>query len=745
MLQLRSLKHRFYLVVGLLTLVFAIGYVELAVFLNELSTSSAQGQSAALIAKEIQQLQGNFWKLRFWERAVQNQSNPSADQQFGVTLEYIKNNLRTLDPAPFTQELAGNIQRSATLLAQYENAFTRLMQLETERRLNRTQLDSNYQSVSSAILMSKDVELLKPLLNLDKFLGLYLQNQRESEFKAFRMVFEFLKTKLAKSTVMDERLQSYLTKFDALVQRDFTLKNEAGVILAEFDRISTDLMALFAEISETAERLSRDALATSTQLRRTVRQWFTLSTVLTFLLLVFIMNMLGQKIITPVRHMSAVVAQIKAGNDEARFVSRARDEIAELGFAFNEMLATINQHRYRLEELVEARTTQLTQTNQQLGLQIAERQRAQEELLAANTELHKTLDDLQRTQAQLVQSEKMAALGQLIAGVAHEVNTPLGAIRSSVESMARTIGHTLEELPAFLLGLPADRRQDFFALLRLALQKDATLSSKEERKIKRELAKELQDYQLDYAPKIAEMLVNLGVYGNLPPFIPLLQDPAHPAILDMTYRLAGLHESTRTILTATERASKVVFALKTYARYDHSGEMAAAKLTDGLETILTLYRNQLKHGVEVIRNYQELPPLLCYPDELNQVWTNLIHNALQAMKNKGTLTIAVSLAPLIPPASGGMEGGVPLARGGMEGGEEGRPGALVAITDSGAGIPEEVKTRVFEPFFTTKPAGEGSGLGLDICRKIIEKHQGKIEFESQPGQTTFSVWLPIVK
>ena len=159
-----------------------------------------------------------------------------------------------------------------------------------------------------------------------------------------------------------------------------------------------------------------------------------------------------------------------------------------------------------------------------------------------------------------------------------------------------------------------------------------------------------------------------------------------------------------------------MFALKTYARYEQSGEKTAASLTEGIETILTLYQNQLKQGVEVIKNYAEIPPVMCYPDELNQVWTNLIHNALQAMDYRGTLKIELT---------------------------EQSGQAKISVTDSGKGIPEEIKGKIFDPFFTTKPAGEGSGLGLDIVKKIVQKHQGKIEVESIPGQTIFHVFLPM--
>jgi two-component system NtrC family sensor kinase len=195
-----------------------------------------------------------------------------------------------------------------------------------------------------------------------------------------------------------------------------------------------------------------------------------------------------------------------------------------------------------------------------------------------------------------------------------------------------------------------------------------------------------------------------------------LQDPNYEQILTFAYRLAGLYESTHIIMEATSRAAKVVSDLKTYARYDYSGKMVEAQLVDGLEMVLTLLHNQLKQGVEVIRNYEDLEPVWCYPDELSQVWTNLIQNALQAMNYKGTLTITVSKLDVQ---------------------------AVVAITDTGVGVPENIQERIFEPFFTTKPRGEGSGLGLEIVKKIVEKHHGKISVESKPGHTTFTVRLPI--
>ena len=333
-----------------------------------------------------------------------------------------------------------------------------------------------------------------------------------------------------------------------------------------------------------------------------------------------------------------------------------------------------------------------------------------------NAELTTTLHQLKTTQAQLIQSEKMAALGQLIAGIAHEINTPLGAIRSSINNIAGFFTENLLALPAFFQELSAENQQYFFALMEKSSKQTASFSSKEKRQIRKALQQQLEEIGIKEADNLASNLVTIGIYEDIQAFLPLLQDPERDKLLKTAYDLASFQKSTKTIMTATDRAAKIVFALKSYARYDNFEEKLQANIVEGIETVLTLYHNQLKQGVEVVRNYQELPPIWCYPDELNQVWTNLIHNAVQAMNNQGTLKISVTQQETY---------------------------LKVQITDSGCGIPEEIMPRIFEPFFTTKPAGEGSGLGLDIVKKIVEKHQGKIEVLSKPAETVFTVFLPI--
>ncbi len=330
--------------------------------------------------------------------------------------------------------------------------------------------------------------------------------------------------------------------------------------------------------------------------------------------------------------------------------------------------------------------------------------------------LSQALEHLKATQQELIQTEKMAALGQLIAGIAHEINTPLGSIRSAVRSISHLLTQTLEELPVVFQLLTQEHHPTFFALLQKSIKQNTILSSQERRKIRRGLVRQLEQHAIMQADTLADTLVDIGIYEEKDAFLPLLKTHSHLKVFNLAYQLASLTSSVQTLTTASDRVTKIVFALKHFTHYDHTGEKLKANLIDDIETVLTLYNSQLKQGVKVIKNYANLPLILCYPDDLNQVWTNLIHNALQAMKNKGTLQIDVFMQNCY---------------------------AVFSITDSGDGIPANIQSKIFEPFFTTKAPGEGSGLGLDIVKKIINKHNGSIKVDSIPGKTTFTVSLPI--
>jgi signal transduction histidine kinase len=336
---------------------------------------------------------------------------------------------------------------------------------------------------------------------------------------------------------------------------------------------------------------------------------------------------------------------------------------------------------------------------------------------AQKEEIASTLENLKSTQAQLIQAEKLAVMGKLVASVAHEINTPLGAIRASAGNIVTDLNEALQELPKLLQLLSAEQQENFFALVSKALETKILLSSREERIARKELEKELESFDAVEADELAYELTDMGIYENISPFLPIFKDENALFVTKIAHHLVNQQRSTDNIQLAVDRASKVVFALKTYARHDQSGQKMKANVSTGIETVLTLYHNLLKQNTEVVRNYSEVPEIFCYPDELNQVWTNLIHNAMQAMTSKGMLEIGI---------------------------KEIENSIEVSIKDSGSGIPEAIKPKIFDAFFTTKPEGEGSGLGLDIVKKIIDKHKGEIGFESEEGKgTTFWVRLPI--
>lgn len=340
-----------------------------------------------------------------------------------------------------------------------------------------------------------------------------------------------------------------------------------------------------------------------------------------------------------------------------------------------------------------------------------------EELYNQNENLEALVDNLTQTQEQLVQSEKMAALGQLIAGIAHEINTPLGAIKASIGNLSDSLEHALGELPALFHNQSKENLTLFTTLFELARHKSPELTSREKRQVKKELSSLLKNNGFTDHETLADLLVYLEIYNINEDLINYLKIKDSIQVVRSARNFISLVKNTNTINLAVEKATKVVFALKKYAHRDTMGEKTPIDIVDSIETVLTLYNNQLKQGIEVERKYEKLPLIPCYQDEISQVWTNLIQNAIQAMSQEGKLTISASI-----------EGNM----------------ATLSFKDNGIGITPDIKDKIFEPFFTTKKQGEGSGLGLDIVKKIVEKHDGIISVESNLGEgANFIIKLPM--
>lgn len=319
------------------------------------------------------------------------------------------------------------------------------------------------------------------------------------------------------------------------------------------------------------------------------------------------------------------------------------------------------------------------------------------------------------------QQAKLISLGTMSAGLAHELNNPAAAIRRNVE----TLSDVLSMLPSFALRMhekPFDaEKMSFLSNFYEKSLKAALKPSQDDPLSRSEAEDEMSDWLeaqgVNQAWKLAPTLVASGLT------IDDLEDLKQNIDADCLESVLVWLEATLNgictlyqIKQSSTRISDLIKAMKDYSYMDR-GPLQDIDLHEGIENTLTIMKHKLKYGVEVIRDYGNLPHICAYGRELNQVWTNLIDNAVDAMDGKGRIEIKTR-----------QEGDC----------------ILVEIIDNGSGIPLDVQSRIFEQFFTTKEAGKGTGLGLDIVRRIVEgQHKGNIRFESRPGETRFQIRLPI--
>jgi signal transduction histidine kinase len=273
-------------------------------------------------------------------------------------------------------------------------------------------------------------------------------------------------------------------------------------------------------------------------------------------------------------------------------------------------------------------------------------------------ELQITFENLKTTQSQLIQSEKMASLGQLVAGIAHEINNPVTFISAGVDSLDTNIGEVRKVLDIYQKVTPGNAEKRL----------------KEIEKLKE---------KIEYKETIRE-----------------------------------INKLIDSVKTGTERTTEIVKGLRTFSRLDED-VLKVADIHEGLDSTLILLRNKYKDRIEIKKRYGDVPEIECYPGQLNQGFMNILSNAIDAIDDKGTITIVTSKS------NGSIR---------------------IGIKDSGRGIPEDIQSRIFEPFFTTKEIGKGTGLGLSITHSIIEKHNGNIEVKSKARQgTEFVIVLPVTQ
>ena len=395
----------------------------------------------------------------------------------------------------------------------------------------------------------------------------------------------------------------------------------------------------------------------------------------------------GRTVLLAVRHAGDVIGEMSLLDQAPRFASgRARTDLELFAISHN-----------NLEHLLDTSPS------------------------AARVMLTTVTNRLRNSELVLRQSEKMAQLGTLTAGITHELNNPASAARrGSAQLQVAFVDHQRIMQDAYKLGFSEAQWDELAVLDELARKLAAQpveLSSLGHSDREEEIEEWLDSHGIQNSWDYAPMLVDLGYE---PAKLDVLKRKFPAKHLEIVIRWMGslitIYSLLEEINQGATRIGEIVRSLKSYVYLDQA-PVQSIDIHEGLDNTLVMMRSKLKSGILVKREYDaELPRIQGYGSELNQVWTNLIDNAIDAMDGNGTIIIRT---------------------------QHDNDWVIVEVEDSGPGMPEEIQQKLFSPFFTTKPLGKGTGLGLNISYNIIQKHHGEIKVFSQPGRTNFYVRLPI--
>ncbi|OEK04823.1 ATP-binding protein [Roseivirga misakiensis] len=336
--------------------------------------------------------------------------------------------------------------------------------------------------------------------------------------------------------------------------------------------------------------------------------------------------------------------------------------------------------------------------------------------------VHMMTDRVRSSMKSQQQSEKLMALGKLSAGLAHELNNPAAAIVRSSESLQSHLAHVPEKFKKVISMKVTNEQVDevnalLFGKIKDGINKSESLMQRTNRED--ELTDWLDDNGFGDCYMLSETLAEYGFCDNdLEGMKQMLGTETFPSVLTWVENVLTTEKMVGEIKEASNRISKLVSSVKDYSHMDRSTDFEPTNVHEGLHSTITILNHKFKkNNVNLVEDLEDdLPNIKAVSGELNQVWTNVIDNALDAMEEGGTLELTTATNA---------------------------ENLMVYITDSGPGIPEDIQSRIFEPFFTTKDVGKGTGLGLEVVKNIVDRHKGHIRLNSKPGRTQFEFCFPI--